>query len=130
MIKMKVDLREFIGFEDQLEEAMAANKPKLREIAKVIEARAEAILKPRRVTGNLENSVRVRVSKFEDGGYLVIASGGGSFEGYHSWLVEYGHVKMLWGKVTGERVGPAPYMRPAVEEGFNHAVGLFRGANI
>lgn len=30
-------------------------------------------------------------------------------------LLEYGHDKWLWGKETGEMVGPIPHVRPAVD---------------
>lgn len=31
-------------------------------------------------------------------------------------LVEYGHAEVLWGRPTGRRVPPQPFMRPAADE--------------
>jgi hypothetical protein len=74
-------------------------------------------------TGNLRKSIGMRKSKFVRGGYIVKATGRNrgegatSARGFHAWLVEFGHVKVLWGKRTSGRVAPKPYMRPAVEKG-------------
>ena len=31
-------------------------------------------------------------------------------------LVEYGHAEVLWGRATGRRVAPRPFLRPAADE--------------
>ncbi len=70
-------------------------------------------------SGNLRKSIKKRKSKFVNGGYIVVASGRNTKgeKGNHAHLIEYGHVKVLWGKETGERVPPYPFMRPAAEKG-------------
>lgn len=35
--------------------------------------------------------------------------------GAHGHLVEYGHAEVLWGKATGRRVAPKPFLRPAFD---------------
>lgn len=127
MIEMKLSLEDMDGFETQLEEVRAAIKDNLREVALDVKTGAKANLEPRRKTGNLEKSIRMKISRYEDGGYIVYASGNKD-KGYHAFNVEYGHVMILWGKVTGKRVEPAPFLRPAVEEAFKRAIILFRSA--
>lgn len=73
-------------------------------------------------TGNLRRSIGMRKSKYVNGGYIVKASGRNRLEGatgakgFHAWLVEFGHEKVLWGKRTGGRVPPRPFMRNAVKK--------------
>ncbi len=80
-------------------------------------------------TGNLALSVRVKKSKFPNGGYICIADGGNGRKGHHAFLVEYGtegprkpltkpYMKFeIDGKVIRAKVVakmPAkPFMRPA-----------------
>lgn len=79
------------------------------------------------LTGNLRRSIGMRKSKFIRGGYIVKASGRNRAEGatgakgFHAHLIEFGHVKVLWGKRTSERVRPHPFMRPALEKGLRYA---------
>lgn len=74
-------------------------------------------------TRNLRRSIGKRKSKFPRGGYIVKASGRNRAEGadgakgFHAWLVEFGHVKVLWGRRTSERVRPHPFMSNAVKRG-------------
>lgn len=64
------------------------------------------------VTGNLKRSIKARKSKFEDGGYIVIA------RAPHAHLVEYGH--------GGPRPAPAhPFLRPALDKNINAARASF-----
>jgi len=114
-----------------LESQVAANKDVidslLKEVAQVVRDDAKQTAAFIDKTGNLRKSIGMRRSKFIDGGYIVKASGrnrdtdseGG--KGFHAWLVEFGHVKVLWGRRTGGRVAPRPFMRPALEKGISHA---------
>lgn len=36
-------------------------------------------------------------------------------EGAHAHLLEYGHKLVAWGRVTGQRVAPRPFMRPSLD---------------
>lgn len=88
----------------------------LQETAALVTAEAKRTVQVRK--GTLQRSIKFKASKFTDGGYIVIATGknrGGG--GNHAHLIEYGHVKVLWGRRTGERVQPFPFMRPAAEKG-------------
>jgi len=60
--------------------------------------------------GKLRKSIGMRKSKFEDGGYIVFA------KDPKAHLVEYGHVKFIAGKPTGERVPAHSFLRKALEE--------------
>jgi len=79
------------------------------------------------LTGNLRKSIGMRKSKFIRGGYIVKASGRNRKDGaerakgFHAHLVEFGHLKVLWGKQTSERVRPHPFMRPALKRGMMYA---------
>lgn len=79
-------------------------------------------------TGNLRKSIGKRKSRFPRGGYIVKASGRNRAEGatgakgFHAWLVEFGHVKVLWGKRTSEMVRPHPFMSNAVKRGKRFAL--------
>ena len=70
-------------------------------------------------TGNLRKSIGMRKSKFINGGYIAKASGRNrangatGAKGFHAWLVEFGHVKVLWGRRTNGHVAPRPFMRNA-----------------
>lgn len=48
--------------------------------------------------------------------------------GAHGHLVEYGHQEVLFGKPTGRRVPPKPFMRPAVDQTRGAQVGAFNDA--
>lgn len=84
-------------------------------------------------TGNLRRSIGMRKSKFIRGGYIVKASGRNRAEGatggkgFHAHLVEFGHSKVLWGRRTGGRVAPRPFMRPALEKGKAYAASKLSG---
>jgi len=73
-------------------------------------------------SGNLRKSIRKRKSKFIDGGYIVSASGRNRSDekGFHAWLVEFGHVKVLLGRRTSDRVKARPFMRKAKAKGLAH----------
>ena len=66
----------------------------------------------------LRKSIRVRKSKFEDGGYIVVASAP------HAHLVEYGHALVKNGKTIG-RVAPRPFLRKAKDQNIEAARRAF-----
>lgn len=71
-------------------------------------------------TGNLRKSIRRRKSKFEGGGYIVVATGKNvdGAQGYHAHLIEYGHyIVTPSGRRTGRKTRPRPFMRQAAEKG-------------
>lgn len=121
--------------QDQLKDNLYEIDRFLNKVALNVRQEAKASRGPKGfddVTGNLRLSIRKKKSKFEDGGYIVAATGrnkgkGEGDKGYHAHLVEFGHVKVLWGKPTGERVPPHPFMRPAVERASKYAAGLIKG---
>jgi len=132
MLKVDVSLRNMDALDIQIKELNAAIDANLLKVANY--ARDEAKFRHDYVnrTGNLEVSTRRRKSKFEYGGYIVIASGSHrskTLKGFHAHLVEFGHVKFLWGKPTNERVEPKPFMRPAKEKSVRYAIQLFRAAS-
>lgn len=126
MIKGTVSLKNFEGFDGQLAEVVRAVEENLSEVADIVHREAKASAGFADKTGNLRKSIRKKKSKFKNGGFIVSASGHGGDKGYHAALVEFGHVKFLWGKPTGERVPPHPFMRPALEIGLQKALELFR----
>ena len=147
MIRAKVSLENMEGFDAQLVEVLTAIDANLKETATVVRDDAKATLKASRITGNLHDSLSMRKSRYPDGGYIVMASGSNSQgdpfmgdikednpkkkprktkKGFHAFNVEFGHVMIAWGRVTGERVPPYPFLRPALEVGIKHAVNLFR----
>jgi hypothetical protein len=119
-------------FETSLNEILEAVDGNLDQIATSVKADAIASAEFIDKTGNLRKSIRKRKSKFENGGYIVLARGKSNKndsegdKGYHAHLVEFGHVKVLWGKPTGERVPAHPFMRKALEKNIGLAVELFR----
>lgn len=61
----------------------------------------------------LHETINVRLRDYGQRGLAVI--GPVYPAGAHGYLVEYGHAEVLWGKATGRRVPPKPFMRPAFE---------------
>lgn len=115
------------GFASLLADSEEAVDALLSEVADVIRDDAKATASFIDRTGNLRKSIGKRKSKFIRGGYIVKASGrnrgtdsaGG--KGFHAFLVEYGHVMVAWGRKTGRRVPPHPFMRPARAKGMRFA---------
>jgi len=71
-------------------------------------------------TGDLATDIRVEKSKFEDGGFYVIAHGPKHLGKYYASFVELGAHSSEWGKYKkGSKAGvyiPAqPFMRPAAK---------------
>jgi len=75
-------------------------------------------------SGMLRDSIVARKSKFKDGGWIVLS------DVPHAHLVEFGHVKVLWGRRTNEKVPPHPFMRPALDRAIGRAIALFQGAGV
>jgi len=109
-------------------EIMAVVDQNLHKVAKVVHAEAVATTEfDDGPTKNLRNSIRLKKSKFKDGGYIVAARGRNKDKGYHAHLVEFGHVMIAWGRVIpGGRVAPHKFMRKAKESGIKKAYELFR----
>jgi hypothetical protein len=114
------------GFDAQFREIVDAVNANLELVAEYIHSEAKSTLAFKDKTKRLRKSIRIRKSKYMDGGFIVVATGKNKDKGYHAWLVEFGHVKFLWGEPTGERVPPHAFMRPAKEKGLVYAVQLLR----
>lgn len=109
------------GFDAQIDEVMEAIQANLKEVAEVVKVEAQTTSVFADKTGTLRKSIKLKKSKFEDGGYIVFT------KAPHSGLVEFGHVLIAWGNNTGRRVQPYPFMRPSVDKGIRKAITLFRG---
>lgn len=120
MLSAQVSVREIAGLDAAISEVMDAMDANLKDVAEYVEREAQTTLAYQDKTGNLRKKTKLRVSKFEDGGYIVQA------RQPHAHLVEYGHVLIAWGRPTGKRVPPHPFMRPALEKGIAYAVAKFR----
>lgn len=83
------------------------------QIARDIAADARASVNV--VTGNLKKSIRAKKSKFEDGGWIVVATAP------HAHLLEFG-----WNTSHKSPAETAkPFLRPALEKNINLAKRLF-----
>ena len=117
--KVSVEMAEQ-DFISQLQGNQEAVDAFLKSVATEVRDNAKATADFIDRTGNLRRSIGMRKSKYVNGGYIVKASGRNRMEGaegakgFHAWLVEFGHIKVLWGKRTGGRVGPRPFMRNAL----------------
>jgi len=58
-------------------------------------------------SGNLKSRIKGKRSRFNQQQYIAGASAP------HAHLLEYGHIKWLWGENTGEHVPASPFIRPA-----------------
>lgn len=128
MIKVGVRVDNISGFDAQFEELVAAIESRVKEVAEDVRDNAKSTAAFIDRTGNLRRSIRMRKKRNQDGVYQVLAYGSNrdSAKGYHAALVEFGHVMIAWGHPTGKRVAAKPYMRPAIEKGYQKAVQLFR----
>ena len=128
MIKATVTLHNMDVFDLVPDEIVKIIDENLSETASLVEVEAKTTAAFIDRTHNLRNSIRKSKSRYPNGGYIVKASGsnGGKYKGYHAHLVEFGHVLITWGKITGRRVKPHPFMRPAAEQGIKKAIDLFR----
>jgi len=121
MMSAHVRVTDLDGLDASLAEIMDAVDQNLEAVGQVVEAEAKISAAFQDKTGKLRKSIKLKKSKFEDGGYIVQA------RAPHAHLVEYGHVLIAWGRVTGKRVPPKPFLRPALEKGIRYAVGKFKG---
>jgi len=119
-------------FDIALGDILDAVDQNLEAVAELVYQEAKTTTAFRDKTGNLRRAIRLRKSKYQDRGYIVIATGRNKEEGgagYHAHLVEFGHVMLAWGRVTkknGGRVDKHPFMRPAKEKGIRKAIELFK----
>jgi len=120
MLSAQVSVREIAGLDAAISEVMDAMDANLKDVAEYVEREAQTTLAYKNKTGDLRKKTKLKVSKFEDGGYIVVA------RQPHAHLVEYGHVAIPPGKLPGGRVPPHPFMRPALEKGIAYAVAKFR----
>jgi len=99
------------GFDIGLDEIiMDIDAHEVKAVAATVRDKAQATSAFIDRSGKLRDSITMRKSKFEDGGYIVVA------KDPKAHLIEWGHVKILWGKITGERVPAKSFMRKALEE--------------
>ena len=111
---------DFSGFDVALEQVQKIIDNNLEKVASLVETEAKTTSAFRDKTGTLRKRIKIKKSKFEDGGYIVAATAP------HAHLIEYGHVMIAWGNVTGKRVPAHPFMRPAKEQGIRKAIELFK----
>lgn len=121
MMSASVSVKNIEGLDLQFADVMKAIDQNLEETADIVEREAQTTAAFQDKAGKLRKAIKKKKSKFADGGYIVQA------RAPHAHLVEFGHVKFLWGRPTGERVPPHPYLRPALEKGIRFAVAKFRG---
>ena len=120
MLSANVSVRDIAGLDASIDEVMDAMDANLKDIAEYVEQEAQTTLAYQDKTGKLRKKTQLKVSKYEDGGYIVQA------RAPHAHLVEYGHVLVAWGRVTGKRVKPHPFLRPALEKGVVYAIMKLR----
>lgn len=126
MSQAKVSIKNMEGFDYQLAEVIKVINHNFKEVATIAHNEAKTTAEFIDKTGNLRSSIKMRKSRYEDGGYIVRASGRGKDKGYHAANVEFGHVMIAWGHPTGKRVPPHPFMRKAQEAGIRKAMELFK----
>jgi len=119
---MKCNVRlDLAGFDETLAEVHRVIDNNLEKVANLVETSAKTSSAFSDKTGKLRGSIKKSKSRYEDGGYIVVA------KAPHSHLVEYGHV-MLTAKGAPTKLGrvPAhPFMRPAKEQGIRLAMAMF-----
>lgn len=121
MMSAHVRVTDLDGLDASLSEIMDAIDQNLEATAQFVEQEARVSAAFQDKTEKLRKSIKLKKSKFEDGGWIVVA------RAPHAHLVEFGHAKWLWGRPTSGRVPPKPYLRPALEKGIRYAVGKFKG---
>lgn len=123
MIKSKVRLVETESVDAKIDEILDAIDANLEETANEVFENAKSTSLFADKTGDLRNSIKKKKSKFENGGYIV------ETKAPHAHLIEFGHVLIYMGRVTGRRVAPRPFMRQALEKGHEFALRKFRSGN-
>jgi len=128
MIRAGVRIENIEGLDAQLEDVIAAIDDNLNVVATAVYTAAKTTTLFKDKTGHLRISIRKRKSRYENGGYIIMASGGTRVEGNHAYLVEYGHVMLnKFGSQTKlDRVPAHPFLRKATEYGISLAATLFR----
>lgn len=63
----------------------------------------------------LAETIGVVVREYDRGTFVLLV-GPEYPAGALGHLIEYGHAEVLWGKETGRRVPPYPFLRPAADE--------------
>ena len=122
-LKAVVAFEEGDGFGPQVQKVMDAINNDLHDVAKRVHKEAKTTAAFVDKTGRLRRSIRLKKSKFPDGGYIVVATGKNKDgSGNHARLVEYGHLEYVNGVATGRRVAPRPFLRTALENGINYAI--------
>lgn len=119
MIKVDVHVENIEGFDVQFREVIDAVNANLEQVAEYVFNDAKNTSEFIDRTKKLRKSIKLRKSKYQDGGWIIVAKNPG-------WLVEYGHIQIPPGDLPGRRVPPHPFMRPAKEKGIRYAVALLR----
>lgn len=80
----------------------------LEPIAKAVAVEAQRSSAFADKTGKLRKSIKAARSKFDDGGWIVMATAP------HAHLIEFGHANVRKGRVVGH-VPARPFLRPALQ---------------
>ena len=120
MLQARVRVEDIEGLDAQFEEVVQAIEANLEEVAATVRDAAKTTSAFTDRSGALRRSIGMRKSRKTQGAYTVYATAP------HASLIEYGHVKILWGHPTGGRVAARPFMRQALTFGIRRAVELFR----
>lgn len=124
LARASVSVSEMQSLDATISDILQAIDENLEDVASFVENEAQTTADFADKTGTLRKRIKKKKSKFEEGGWIVVA------RAPHAHLVEYGHVMIAWGRVTGKRVPPHPFMRPALERGIAYAVAKFRGSKL
>lgn len=122
LMSANVSLKNIEGLDLQLTDVLKAIDGNLEATADYVEAEAKTTAAFKDLTKTLRSRIKKQKSKFADGGWIVVA------RAPHAHLVEYGHVMIAWGRPTGKRVPPHPFLRPALEKGIRYAAAKFKEA--
>lgn len=122
LMSASVSLKNIEGLDLQLADVLKAIDGNLEATADYVEAEAKTTAAFKDLTKTLRSRIKKQKSKFADGGWIVVA------RAPHAHLVEYGHVMIAWGRPTGKRVPPHPFLRPALEKGIRYAAAKFKEA--
>ena len=111
-VKVEINAKHFL---DQLEDYLDENAKKIATDIR-IDAKATADFIDR--TGKLRRSIKVKKSKFDDGGYIVKAGGKGAMQ---AWLIEHG--RSPGDGYPGSKA--KPFLKPALDRNIQAAKALF-----
>lgn len=113
--RTSVTLKNFDMLE-QPQEVLDYVEAHLLELAEEIMAEAKAEHFPKSETGNLVKSIRVKKSRYENGGYIVQATAP------HAFNVEYGHAMVTHDGIVIGHVAAHPFLRGARNKVLRRAV--------